>query len=48
MPKALHDELARQADKLGLKGERRDAYIYGTLNKIEKAKSTKHNPFRIK
>lgn len=36
MPKALHDSLKRQADKKGLKGKRRDAYIYGTLQKYEK------------
>jgi len=38
MPKALHDKLARQATKKGLKGERKDAYVYGTMNKIEKKK----------
>ena len=37
MPKKAHEKLTNQADKLGLKGERRDAYIYGTLNKIEGA-----------
>jgi len=41
MPKALHRKLARQATKQGLRGERRDAYIYGTMNKIEKAKKRK-------
>ncbi len=38
MPKALHDKLKRQAAKKGLKGKRRDAYIYGTMKKIEKRK----------
>jgi hypothetical protein len=38
MPKALHDKLAREASKLGLKGKRKNAYVYGTLNKIEKKK----------
>lgn len=36
MPKALHDKLAREARRKGLKGERRDAYVYGTLARIEK------------
>lgn len=35
MPKALHDQLVREARKKGLKGERKDAYVYGTLSKIE-------------
>lgn len=35
MPKALHRRLARQATKKGLSGDRRDAYIYGTLYKVE-------------
>lgn len=38
MPKALHDKLARQAAKKGYKGERKNAYVYGTLQKIEKKK----------
>ncbi len=38
MPKKLHDKLAREATKKGLKGERKNAYIYGTLSKIEKRK----------
>jgi hypothetical protein len=41
MPKAIHDKLARQAKKKGLKGKRRDAYVYGTLNKIEKVMGRK-------
>lgn len=35
MPKELHDKLAREARKRGLKGKRFNAYVYGTLNKIE-------------
>ena len=38
MPKALHKKLARSAAKKGLKGKRKDAYIYGTMKKIEKRK----------
>ena len=35
MPKKLHDKLAKEADKLGLSLERKNAYIYGTLAKLE-------------
>ena len=38
MPKKLHDALKRQAAKKGLTGKRKDAYVYGTLNKVEKKK----------
>lgn len=41
MPKKLHDKLERQARKKGLKGDRKDAYVYGTMNKIEKRKKKK-------
>ena len=47
MPKALHDRLARQASKKGLSGKRADAYVYGTMNKIEKKKA-KPTPKRKK
>lgn len=33
MPKALEKELKKEANKKGLKGERKDAYVYGTLRK---------------
>jgi hypothetical protein len=33
MPKELEAKLGRQAAKKGLSGERRDAYIYGTMRK---------------
>lgn len=36
MPKKLHRRLARQAAKKGLSGARRRAYIYGTMQRIEK------------
>lgn len=39
MPKAEHKALKKRADELGLKGEQRDAYIYGTM--AGKAKSAK-------
>jgi len=38
MPKKLHDKLEREAKKKGLKGKRKNAYVYGTLDKIEKRK----------
>lgn len=41
MPKAIHEELERRATKLGLKGERRNRYIYGTLYKIEHPEKSK-------
>jgi hypothetical protein len=33
MPKKLEQKLKREATKKGLKGERKDAYVYGTLRK---------------
>lgn len=41
MPKELHDKLEREARKKHLTGERKDAYVYGTLSKIEKHKKKK-------
>lgn len=40
MPKELHDRLAREAAKKGLKGERRDRYVYGTMARVEQAKKS--------
>lgn len=31
MPKQLHDALKKQARKKGLKGKRKDAYVFGTM-----------------
>lgn len=33
MPKKMEKELKAQARKKGLKGERADAYVYGTMRK---------------
>lgn len=33
MPEAMERELKKQADKKGLTGKRKNAYIYGTLRK---------------
>ena len=43
MPKELHDKIAKQAKKAGLKEgtPAYDAYVHGTLKKIEKAKKKK-------
>lgn len=38
MPKKVHDKLARKAKKKGLTGDRKNAYIYSTLRKIDKHK----------
>ena len=44
MPEKLHRELSPRAGKLGLAGDRRDAYVYGTMNKIEKRRGLKRKP----
>lgn len=33
MPKKLEQSLKKQAKKRGLKGEKADAYVYGTMRK---------------
>lgn len=40
MPKRLEEKLEREASKRGLEkgSDRWNAYVYGTLNKIEKEK----------
>ena len=40
MPKKLEAQLKREAKKKGLKGERADAYVYGTLRKTGWTPST--------
>lgn len=34
MPKKLEEKLKKEATKKGLKGDRRDAYIYGALRNM--------------
>lgn len=34
MPKEVERKLEKQATKKGLKGKRKDAYVYGTMNKM--------------
>lgn len=46
MPKELHDKLERQARKKGLTGKRKDAFVFGTLNKVEKATKPQRSPRR--
>jgi hypothetical protein len=41
MPKKLENALRKQAKKMGLIGERKNAYIYGTMNKAKKSKGGK-------
>jgi hypothetical protein len=36
MPKELHRKLEHEAEKKGLKGERKDRYVYGTMKEIKK------------
>ena len=36
MPKKVHRKLVSAAKKKGLKGERKKAYVYGTLSKLAK------------
>lgn len=38
MPKELHKKLEKEAREKGLKGEKKDSYVYGTMAKIEKKK----------
>lgn len=38
MPKALEEKLRKQYRKKGLKGDKLDNAVYGTMNKIEKLK----------
>lgn len=42
MPEWLHKELVKLANKKGLKGKEKDAYVYGTLDKYEKASEKTH------
>jgi hypothetical protein len=46
MPKKLHRRLLLSAERLGLKGERKQAYVFGTMRKIEKGQ--KPQPKRSK
>lgn len=41
MPKRLEQALQRRAAALRLPPERRDAYVYGTLERIKKEKADK-------
>jgi hypothetical protein len=41
MPKAMHEELQKEATKKGLSGKEADAYIYGTMEKERKKHKSK-------
>jgi len=45
MPKALERKLKAEARKKGFKGERADAYVYGTLRKTGWKPSTQDKGF---
>ena len=36
MPKKLHRKLDKQAKKKGLKGKRKDRYVYGSMKRIKR------------
>jgi len=36
MPEKMHKALKKQAKKKGLTGKRKDAYVWGTMNKVKK------------
>jgi len=40
MPSALENELKRRAQKKGMTGERKNAYVYGTMRKTGWVPST--------
>lgn len=40
-PTKEHAELVKRANKLGLTGKRKKAYIFGTLNQIKKRRTAK-------
>jgi hypothetical protein len=42
MPKKLHRKLSKTASKKGMSGERKKAYVYGTLAKAKKAAGRKN------
>ena len=44
MPEKLHKSLMARAKEMGLKGEGKDPYVYGTLAKIEKERKDKTSP----
>jgi hypothetical protein len=48
MPKEIERRLWKEADKKGLTGRRKQAYVYGTLHKIETAEKRKDAPARRK
>jgi hypothetical protein len=41
MPEKMKQSLMRRAAEMGLKGERKDAYVYGTMAKMDKEKEDK-------
>lgn len=48
MPKKLEKELIKEAKKKGLKGERADAYVFGTMRKTGWKPTTKKTTSKTK
>ena len=46
MPKKTHDILKREAKKKGLTGDKYDAYVFGSLDKIQKHDTRSKNKKR--
>jgi hypothetical protein len=45
MPKKLHRRLLLSAEQQGLTGERKQAYIFGTMQRIEKQMKKKKKKY---
>jgi len=43
MPKKLHSKLSKAASRKGMTGERKKAYVYGTLSKVKKKAGSRKN-----
>lgn len=48
MPKVIEDKLKKEADKKGMKGDRKLKYVYGTMKNIEKSKGDKKSDKGVK
>lgn len=44
MPKKLEENLKKEAGKKGLKGDKADAYVFGTMKKVDKFKNAGKKP----
>lgn len=48
MPKEMERKLRKQAEKKGLTGDRKNAYIYGTMQEKTDWKPNQNKPKRMK